>query len=372
MLLVLILASAATVMYLVPARFLDASDGVPNEHRVLVNKISRFFDSGENPDIIVLGSSIMLIPAARCDDRMDGQSDCYAEWYYYQHFPDYDQSKYLERQLSEKLAQPFKLKNLAIASSIMSDHCGVLEEVVARDRHPKLVICGLAPRDFLDNTFQNWQQTPTRMYLNETRAIAGLPSEFSVPALVDWYKCSERHFKKVFARIRTACSNIACNLTSHPVKLAYVRDEIKQVKPNFQKDVRKYNDLYNPPNFPMLAIQAEHLTKMLTLARANNIQVVLVNMPLARENIACLNKDAYRTYLETLHKTARDHDVVLLDLASLPEYSREDFEDSCHLDAEGGFKLYRQIVSGITTNSALTAKLLKPRNDSIAGTRKTY
>ncbi|MBY0551170.1 MAG: DUF1574 domain-containing protein [Candidatus Obscuribacterales bacterium] len=362
-----LIIGAISILQIAP-KDLDASDGIPNQYKVLVSKLSSFLRSTENPDVVILGSSLVLMPAVRCDDRLKGKLDCFDDWYYYKHIPEYTQANYLEHLLS-KSGLTVQIKNLGIASSIMSDHASVFETILSNGKHPGLVICGIAPRDFLDNSQQHFQDTPTQLFLKEYRSSCRLfPSSLARIDVQDWYDCAEHQFKKFLAGIRTRCTTVACELTHHPPHLQHpkTKETYMESRPNMLKDLETYKRLYNPPNYQMLDQQRSYLDKFLSMAKANTVEVLLVNMPLTLANTKSLDSAAYSKYLQTIAEVAKKHDVALLDIGSAsPKYSVADFEDCCHLNTAGGLKLYDSILDRLLTDQRLAASMART-NEHVA------
>lgn len=363
-------ALAISVLQISPSD-LDASDGIPSKYKVLVSKLSSFLRSNENPDVIILGSSLVLMPAVRCDDRMKGKLDCYDDWYYYKHIPEYTEAKFLEHLLS-KSGVPVHIKNLGVASSIMSDHAGIFETLLAGGKHPGLVICGIAPRDFLDNSQRQFENTPTQLFLKEYRSSCKLfPDSLSQLDVQEWYDTNEHQFKKFLAGIRDYSTNFVCDLTKHPARLQHLNTKETlslEGRPNLLKDLETYKRLYNPPNYQMLEKQRSYLDKFLSMAKSNNVEVLLVNMPLTVANTKSLDSAAYSKYLQTIAEVAKKHEVALLDIGSAsPKYSLTDFEDCCHLNAAGGLKLYDSMLELLLKDQKLAASLSN-RSTSIATT----
>jgi hypothetical protein len=354
----LIVAGVLSILS-VPPKSLDPVDGIPTKYKVLVSKLSSFLASKEQPDVVIIGSSLVLMPAARCDDRLSGKLDCYDDWYYYKHIPEYTQARYLEHMFA-KTGFPVKIKNLGVASSIMSDHTAVLKTILTGGKKPGLVICGIAPRDFLDNSQQHFKDTPTQIFLREYNAHGSiLPASLAKTDLEHWYTYSEHQFKKVLARIKDTSADFMCELTNHPAALQHVRTKetaYMESKPNLLKDLETYRKLYNPPNFKMLEQQKQYLQEFLAVAKKNNVEVLLVNMPLTKENTSSLNSSAHQAYLKTIAEVARANKVELVDIgSSSPDYSNADFEDCCHLNAAGGQKLFATVFDSLIRNQTLAS-----------------
>lgn len=354
---------------LLPGRSLNAADGVSSTFKVLVTKLAAFLPSQEQPDVVMLGSSLLLVPAVRCDDKMAGKPPCFDRWYYDRYIPEYTQALYLEKHLADEAGLHLKIKNLGVASSIMSDQCGIFKLMLAEGKHPRMVILGIAPRDFLDNTQQKHMETPTALFMREYNESSLLPDEFTPDALLATTGKIEHRFKKVFAGIKTACTNLACEVSKHPGQAELNSQTYSGDRPNELKDIETYRKLYNPPNFRMLAQQTEYLRLLLSDARAHGISVLVINMPLTRENTDSLDQRALEAYRKALASTTQQCGAGFLDIgSSSPEFSTADFEDCCHLNTSGGEKLYSQLVSYINGNARLLAALRGQSANSPAGT----
>jgi hypothetical protein len=155
------------IALLLPAKVFNAADGVTSTFRVLVTKLASFLPSREQPEIVLMGSSLVLTPAVRCDDKMEGKTPCYERWYYDRYIPEYTRASYFQKQLNENAGVSVQIKNLGVASSIMSDQYAIFKLMLKEQKRPDLLILGLAPRDFLDNTQQRHLETPTRMFVRE-------------------------------------------------------------------------------------------------------------------------------------------------------------------------------------------------------------
>ena len=345
----------------VPPRYLSAADGVTGTFRVLVTKLASFLPSSENPDVVVLGSSLVLVPAVRCDDLIAGKTPCYDRWYYDRYIPEYTHSEYLQQKLSKLTGQNLTVKNLGVASSIMSDQYGIFKLMLAEGKRPKMLVLGLAPRDFLDNTQQKHLETPTRLFIHEYEDNSLLPQSLSISELQNSAGKIQRRFEKVVARIRTSSVNLACAISGHQSVAEYSSGQTYVGdRPNRLKDLETYRKLYNPPNFSMLAQQSKYLSRLLATARKNNIAVLVINMPLTRENTDTLDPAALVAYTNTLATISAHYGAGFLNIGShSDQYSLKDFEDCCHLNVHGGEKFYAAMVSNLAADQKMLTALNK-------------
>ena len=183
----------------------------------------------------------------------------------------------------------------------------------------------------------------------------------------------EHRFQKVFCRLKSVCTNLACKLTGHPSRCefsngpVYVGD-----RPNRLVDIETYRKLYNPPNFKMLAQQSSYLRRLLETARQSGISVLVVNMPLTRENTDTMAPEALNAYTSALARLTQKYGAGFLNIGShSPEYTLADFEDCCHLNGRGGEKFYASLVSCLTDNEQLLAALQGKKSNDPTSCRST-
>lgn len=357
------------VAFTLPSRWLSAADGVTGTFRVLVTKLAAFLPSQENPDVVVMGSSLVLTPAVRCDDKLAGKPACYERWYYDRYIPEYTKSEYFEKKLKEEAGLDLRVKNLGVASSIMSDQFGIFRLMLNEKKQPRLLILGLAPRDFLDNTQQRHLETPTRQFMREYETESLLPDRWSVSGLKEAGTKVQHRIDKVIAKVRSAAVETACNLSGHSARAEFNPNGYVGDRPNRLKDLDTYKRLYNPPNFTMLEQQSSYLRKLLIAAEQHKVKVLVINMPLTKENIAALDPQAYQAYVASLGDLSQQYNAHFLDLGSKAEgYTLQDFEDCCHLNASGGEKLYASILSYLNNDKPLVSSLAHPK--SVLATRQ--
>lgn len=355
--LVILLGLTIFAISRIPGKFLDPTDGVPNGFKPYVSKLSRYLNSQEDPDILLLGSSLFLFPSARCDDRMLGKPLCYDEWYMKQFVNDYDKSLYLEKQFKEAGLNP-SIKNLAISSSLLSDQSAFFKTLTEAGKHPKLIVCGLAPRDFLDGTVRQ-SITPTQLLLIEYRANHNdsFAIDFSLDGLDQARTNITHHIEKSLGRVKSIATRLLNSIANRSETSQLVRMNTA-ARPNIMKDLVTYKKIYASNAEVMLAGQTEHLRKLLDCATEHGVKVVLVNMPLTNENKSLIDSKVYDKYVSTIRDAAAAHKMVFVDIGSKSTFdSKTDFEDSCHLGVEGGQKLFKTIVAAISQEPTLVEAL---------------
>lgn len=353
LLILFFLIAAMALALFMPNQLLDAADGVSGKYRVLITKLSRFFKSDEKPDVAFMGSSLVLVPAVRCDEKQAGKGHAYDPWIYARSIPEYTKSDYFQNLLQKQLGLTLSVTNLGIASSIMSDQKALLETMVANGKKPRLVVLGIAPRDFLDNTFPVADETATRSFLKELNETSLLPEALTPQAIADSATKIQHRYQKVFAFSKAKFLEVASNTSKHPVSTEFSETPSKEERQNKLVDLETYKKLYNPPNFEMLKEQSSSLRDFLLTAKQNGISVIIVNMPLTDQNIATLDRTALREYRKSIAYLATTYNAKLVDIGNCESYSLSDFEDCCHLNSRGGKKLYNTIISTVAEDRML-------------------
>ena len=275
---------------------------------------------------------------------MEGKKPVDNDWYAAIFMPEYKHANYFEKLLDEQSHLNRKITNLAVASSLMSDHCLLLESIVAADKKPQLIICGIAPRDFIDNNQPDLALTPVHKLLADIRPQL-VPAGAKQP-LEAFFSSKSLQIRRAITCLRLSANHFFCSLANRPDNdnAAKMVPGVLNLPASKAKDLAVYNKVYNPVKEQRLAEQSAYLEKMLQTANTNHIKVLLVSMPLTADNAGLLPAPALALYNKTIRQIAAKHQVTLLDLERSPEFDSADFIDSCHLNARGGAKFYALLV----------------------------
>ncbi|MBU6452987.1 MAG: hypothetical protein KGS72_14475 [Cyanobacteria bacterium REEB67] len=323
---------------------LDSADAVQPELRHYVAKVASFLSSGEKPEIVILGSSLMLYPATLCDLQVEGKKPVDNNWYAAIFMPEYSRANYFEKLLDKQSHLNRHITNLAVASSLMSDHSLLLDSIIDAQKKPQLVICGIAPRDFIDNNQPDPDQTPVHKLVADLRPE--LVPTMAKPPVEGFFTDSLLRIKRAFTCLRLSANRIFCALVRRPENdyAAKMVPGVLNLPESKAKDLVLYDKVYNPVKLPRLTQQAKSLEHMLQVAQQNQIKVLLVNMPVTAENADLLPVSTLARYNRTVSDIAAKYQVTLLDLQRSPQFDAADFIDSCHLNARGGAKFYEQLA----------------------------
>jgi hypothetical protein len=383
LLLLILVGVDAFVRYAKPLRYLNATSLTSINQNPIVAKLRDYLDSQRNADVIVVGTSLTLVPAVRLDDAFHGQRTRYDDWYGRNHLLEYDKADYLAHLLSEAIGHPTDVANLGIVGSLMSDHYLIVEKALAAGKHPKAIVLMLAPRDFMDNTRSEVDKTPVYNILADFTAFNDFMAKNPPPdRIFDFVVGNFWNCYKVKGDVKTILTTFACRHLDRQASLFLsnkfqgkkydpndeykagrivgVLDKVTPVYtrgPNVLSDIGEYKNVYLPINNKMIAEQEPYLERLLKLAHEKQIPVLVVNSPLMKENLALLPANVLSDYQQRLRRLSSQYEAVLFEPMESQSYVLTDFEDSCHMNAQGGKKFYTQLIQKMTEDKTLAQSL---------------
>ncbi len=328
----------------------------------MLQKLIDALDSNQSPDVLLLGSSLVLNPSVRCDDQFAGRRTRYDGWYFAHVIQPYSKSDYFAALLASAARKKLITENLAIPGALVSDQRLILEKLLKNGKKPQIVFFFVEPRAFLDNTMPPEEKTPTaevlssylnlKMLLNDPAAISHLPE--TVLGLVSNYY-QERSDYRFFI------VNLSSHMSGHPVGLFEAGVEgarkptavlpclVAANKPSYEESANELRDLdvykcrYLPVNWKRLQIQEKEFNELAHLTRDNHVQLVVVKMPITKENLSLLPQEAVTKYNTAIQKMSAAG-VEVIDPSDKLKFDLSDYEDSVHLNGRGGAKLFRYIA----------------------------
>ncbi len=100
-----------------------------------------------------------------------------------------------------------------------------------------------------------------------------------------------------------------------------------------------YKRRYCPPNQKRLQEQLQALDALLRQANAEGIQVILVEMPLTKENLAILQPSQYQQYKAGAKAITTKYDTSPVDFEDVGSHFEDaEFFDSAHLNKQGALR----------------------------------
>ncbi len=339
------------------------ASGTDRANGCLEHKLLTLMNSASDPKVILTGSSLFLYPALRCDQLRSNIRARYDAKFVAREVGNYSKASCLEAAFNETAKSPLTVANLATGGELMSDQYLVLKHWIGSGKKPEYAICDLSPREFQDN----WQRS-----IQSTTICKVLSDEFSLfdlffANLAGGDLRSLLNFQSVIykdrAMYKEACFKKYCAMLELRLKPA-VKELDGPKKSSSEEDVEKpiydanykgpydlkayYEKTYLPLDNTMYKKELYFLTAYLKLAKNSNTKVLLVLMPLPRENLEMLPVQFREKFEADVKRIAQQYNVTLLQPANQEVYASSDFEDFAHLNAQGGQKLFAAIANSVS------------------------
>ncbi|CAN5215753.1 hypothetical protein BH10CYA1_BH10CYA1_43990 [soil metagenome] len=328
--------------------------------------VSDFHKQSPTPDVVLLGSSLML-EAINSGDAT------------YLHKPQnvslHHTSSCLQDDLAAKLGYKPRTFSFAIAGQMASDAYAISSTLLNGKSKPTTIVYGIAPRDFMDNTLTNVTTTETFRYLSRVGDLsktiaAARPSFFEV--LDHWFENVSFIYKH---RVDLACiqqyaaKSVLNSIGYHnldtyrvPFELRRIalREMVEDMASNetmvcpygnppvpYLDNLAEYRQRYAHMNAKMFKSQLGYLEQLLQYGKEQNINVVLVNMPLTADNVATMPPGFYQNYLSQIVGMAGKYNSKLIDMNIPGMFNRGYFADSAHLNGLGGMRFFELLSASL-------------------------
>jgi hypothetical protein len=335
-------------------------------------------NTSEQFNIALFGSSLMMSAVTACDSE-----------YLNKPLPvnNHRSADYFDAQLNKKFDGEFYSFNCATPGQMPSDACLFLRILISLRRKPAIIIYGIAPRDFIDNTLSEPSDTEPAQYLTRLVDVKDLADHI--------YDSWETRFTYYLERPFFLCGHSldlqmkACNMLDR--LLAFVApcprqqspftkwDRMKLVpeyKPmensaytfrevhgaNVQKapidgwstdNTNDYIQRYRCPNEHGFQTQLYFLDQLAQACKQNEMQLILVNMPLSAANVALFTNSRYTQFLQRISNFAMSRHIAFYNLSDSQRYSDRMFRDSVHLNGVGGKELFDQLTNLVANDKSL-------------------
>ncbi|CAN5210631.1 hypothetical protein BH10CYA1_BH10CYA1_43510 [soil metagenome] len=315
--------------------------GLPQWIIADTKNIPHFFASTTQPDVLVMGSSLILSPAYKVNNR----------------HTDFTLT-FLENEVTSRIGKQLTITNVGVAFAMASDQYLLFKEALARGKKPKFVVYAMAPRDFVDNSASAENSPMVQILASQDSNRDFFPKSLSSKDVGANLSTHQSIFKSCIRHLRSNAADIAARFLNNqtagpdPAVPHHTREEI------MAHDVELYETRYNPPNYPRLKEQISSLNQMLELCHRINIPVLLVNMPITQANKSLIAPDLSKEYFKEIENSARRFDCKFANLDGDQSYTTlpSNFDDSVHLSAIGGRKFFKDLAKLLASDPAFLAK----------------
>ena len=358
-----------------PLRFFDVTEFVPLDQNPLVEKLQSFLqDKTADPDVIVLGSSLMLFPSVRLDEQLSGKRHRYDKWFIRHKVSGHLTPRWFEQVTTRLAGAPVKIVNLGVQGSIVSDQYLILRKSLECGKKPSVVVLELAPRSFLDNMHKQIDNTPPHQVLADytmlpdvfSRGLSITQLKAALPGMMWHYYKVRADYRELIANIFTSSLNRPMNdweashgIRRQPLKSAFNPEMEWEscYSPLYPKyhDLEMYQSIYNPPDEAFFRAEMADCIRLCELAAAHGTKLIIADMPVSEKNIALLSPDYLDRYRRFIDALGQRPELAVLRLSADQSFLEEDFEDSAHLNAAGGGKLFRALAYCVAPHCAKRA-----------------
>ncbi|MDQ5934690.1 MAG: hypothetical protein QG574_1996 [Cyanobacteriota bacterium erpe_2018_sw_21hr_WHONDRS-SW48-000092_B_bin.40] len=281
----------------------------------------------------------------------------------------------------------------ALPGAMVSDHFAISRALFRPSHHPALLVLTVSPRDFIDNTLPSAGATDSYRFFSQytdmsaytgwafhdpwSRFTYFVSSELPLRGQLAVFNQTVEHFVEKLKEADTASGGVACKPSSTATSAAAsAAEQVKFVMgayggnlkpgqavltPNLPKiyvdnslDYKhRYKDQY-PVSYD---IQFNFMHSFLAQLKQEGIKVLVVGMPLTRENRQLLSSDFWQAFRSRLAAECQYSGAEYLDLSASPNFLLGDFCDTVHLNADGGTRLAEYISKAIEKAPQLRAAL---------------
>lgn len=330
------------------------------------------------PDVVVMGSSLMMIPTSLIDaDFLNKNIDAVK----------HPHSVFLENRLQDAGApKGISCFNFALPGAMISDQYFTAHSLFTGSHAPKVILLGLTLRDFIDSGVDSATSTPTYQFFrhfekqNDVQHLLTVTPQAAAEAfynnlnyLSDKRLELQTYFSKPINKVgNNALSGIPVNSTFNTKDTQEKGDgnilgSATVTEGNFilpphkvtpwKDNTREYKKRFASANEKLFQNQVAFFDKLLADAKANNVKVVVANMPLTEKNMSLMPKGMYEKYMSEMSKRAERGDISLVDLNSHWVFHNEDFQDTAHLNAAGGAKFMDLVAKSLAGNNRVKEAL---------------
>lgn len=325
------------------------------------------------PDVVLLGSSLVVAPVMQAEALHLGKP-----------FPRflYRNSEYLSSALGKTVDATPSVFCFAVAGEAVSDAYLITKHILKSEKKPRLIVYGIAPRDFQDNTCPGVYSTEAFNVLADLNDVMAASQRNKLPfdrtadlalskvsalwkyradvrlyANLRMKKTMERFLPWVVFEKYDASGNLAvCKKGQFPEEAIGTI----QAFPNLAmenagniKTIQQYIRRYRPENPAAVNEQFSFLRQLISRCKHDGVELLLVNMPLSKTNIDLLPDGFYQRYISRLTQECQHNEIKLVDLAGGAYLSEEIYTDTVHMKPAVSQKFMDLLASKISDSGAL-------------------
>jgi hypothetical protein len=309
--------------------------------------IDDFLARKERPDIVFMGSSLMLVPLSGVDaDYLNAKIDGAG----------HHNSVYFEQKFNEATGTKPTTFNFALPGEMPSDAYLITDFLLKDKNRPDVIVYGVGPRDFMDNLLPSASATDPYRFLSRFGDISHIASM----AMPEWVERFNYELGKTFyiygqrgevcTQLNVVAKNVINNIFPAPEKLM-PRHLVHQMMPEYQPfqlekeeaffrpitdaelasftdNLQEYRKRYKKLNWKTFLTQMQFLTQSASTARQRGTHVVIVAMPITDLNRELISDQTWQLYRNSVKGVATATGASFVDFSESPCFNRKDFSDT--------------------------------------------
>jgi hypothetical protein len=343
----------------------------------------KHYIEGPKPNVVFLGSSLMLVPLDGVDanylnQKIDGSQ--------------HHSSVYFESVFKKLTGADIKTFIFALPGEMPSDACLITRNMLSGAKKPDVIVYGVGPRDFMDNLLISPCASDPYRYLSRFGVQPSLVSNL----MPDWTDRLNYEFGQA-CYLYGNKTDLVCEATRggakqiekvlpappgskftifdrhmlmpdyHPWELSKGEALFRPIPPDqkipFEDNLTEYRKRYATVKWDMFVSQMQFLADLMNTARKNGTHVVLVEMPITDLNRSLLKPYAWKAYRNGIKALARAKGATFINLEDSGKFETSDFGDTVHLHSRGGQKLLDLIAEKMAQNAATRIALKLPKTE---------
>ncbi len=272
----------------------------------------------------------------------------------------YHNSEALKKQLKAAGREQQTVYSLAVFGQMASDAYLMTNEYVKDNKIPKVIIYGIAPRDFHDHSLASPMATFSFQKIVNLSTFPRYAGAFlpDFEKKADWLAMHLCYFygKRWRLQMETDKALNKVYSTLGIVDPAATKPDTAaqggfmmegSTEDRWNNSVKEYKGRYKEISEKDHSLQMGFLTRTLKNLRERGVKVVLVNMPLTKRNLDILPSGFYASYQKEIKDVAAMPGVKLVDLGNCKDFNDDDYWDTTHLNHVGGHKLLNHVVPAV-------------------------
>lgn len=325
------------------------------------------------PDLLLLGSSLMLSVVHDGDATYLGQTQDAV----YHH-----RSVLLEDLIRKRCGLSLSSFSMAIGGQMASDAYAIVSTLFRPGDAPKLIVYGIAPRDFIDSMCIDPSSTETYRFMIHAGnfallAKAGHDSFWNrlEAALSSHVYLFGRRFvfaeksERILHRMVNQClasravephltirSIIGMNPADDNEPSQWLANPYNPAVTPFRDNLPEYRQRYGLYKPRVYKTQIDFFEQFLSTCSSKGINICLVNMPLTPENLAILPPGLYARYVSDVKRLSASYGAQLVDFNEPGLFSHDLFADTVHVNGYGAKRFCQLLAARLGARSTIAGR----------------